>query len=1320
MYKKYNMRLLKLLTIALVLLTHNIVLAGGNEEHYYFKQIQLFDDMTSFINQIHINTKNGILWIATPEGLVRFDGKIRKRYSHANDNQYSLPGDNVINIIEDKNNIMWILTSDGIARYSTEYDNFTIPQIDNKAITAYSACLIENGILFGGNNRIYKYTYDTKTFEEVCTLERESNLMFSSIVNIGNDKILCASKWHGLLMIDLKTGKQIKSDFDNLSTHPMVFIKDSKERLWLSDFNQGLKCFDTNGKLLGHYTVRNSELSNNIILDIKEINNHIWIGTDGGGINILDPEKGTIKVMQHISGDVHSLPVNTITCLSGNGYDNIWAGSTKGGLIYIKKVKMVHYTETVLGYDKALSDKSVLSLSYNDKDNVLWIGTDGGGINSFNLSSETFRHYENTWGDQISSICDISDNKILVSVFSKGIYYLDKSSGKKTPLIIEDEELYNSLFNSGKSVQLRKYKENILLLSNNIYKYNIDTHKIDTIQYEGSTRNNESLYCFSEDDKTLYINDQHSIYKFKKDDNKLYRIYSVPFRIKFQSIARDKNGIFWIGDNKGLHSWIEGQKEMSHKKTSLFTKVNIVLCDTMGNIWIGAEKKLFAYQPQKEKFIMFDESDGVQPNEYSRIANARVPKNKMFIGGTNGLLYLNTDIINNQKKYDHEYKIYITDFIINGENKKYIIKNGEVSIPWNSKNLRLRVAVSDGDILRNKLYTYNINGIKKESFNPEMYVPILNPGTYHIKLTCDFKDGNYIKDYPLLTLTVLPPWYKTWWFLSLCIIFAMTVIVGTFMYFIRKKENKMKWIMKEHEQKIYEDKVRFLINVSHELRTPLTLIHSPLNRILKGLEKDSPIYGPLLKIYKQANRMKEIINMVLDMRRMETGYNALILKEQDFNLWLQEVCTDFKDECSIKNINLTVNIDNEIGKLSFDKNKCTIVITNLLSNALKHSPENTSITVTSTLNKDLNTVRTTVSDEGIGIKQEEIDRLFERFYQGKNEIGGSGIGLSYAKTIVEQHGGTIGAYPNKGKGASFFFEIPAIRGNEETLACKPKEYINEILGSDNTGNIVFENSSDEIEDKKILFIDDNRQLTDFMAKEMKHYYKEIITANSGKEVLGKIQSINPDIIISDVMMPDMDGFELCKAVKQDITISHIPVILLTAMEDEKSKGYGYKVGADAYISKPFQTEELKSVINSIIYNRKKAKEHYQSFGILPEPANETFSLADENFLKKLNKVIYDNIDNPSLDINMICGEMAMSRTSLYTKLKVLTEMGGNEYINKLKMEKAITLMSSGKYSVNEISVMVGFNTPRYFSTAFKQYTGLTPTQFKSQTNEDKE
>lgn len=414
------MRLLKLLIIAFILLTHNIVLADNNEEHYYFKQIQLFDDMTSFINQIHINTENGILWIATPEGLIRFDGKLRKRYSHVNNNQSSIPGENVTKIIEDKNNTMWVLTSGGIAKYSAEYDNFTIPQIDNKNITAYSACLIEDGILFGGNNRIYKYSYDTRNFEKVCKLETKSNLMFNSIINLGNGKILCASKWYGLIMINLNTGLQVKSDFDNFSTHPMAFIKDSKERLWLSDFNQGLKCFDTKGKLIHHYTVNNSELSNNIILDIKEINNNIWLGTDGGGINILNPETGEIKVMQHISGDVHSLPVNTITCLYGNGYENIWAGSTRGGLIYIKKVKMVHYGETVLSHDKALSHKSVLTLSYNNG-RLLWIGTDGGGINSFNISDETFRHYETTWGDQVSSICDISDDKILASVFSKGI-----------------------------------------------------------------------------------------------------------------------------------------------------------------------------------------------------------------------------------------------------------------------------------------------------------------------------------------------------------------------------------------------------------------------------------------------------------------------------------------------------------------------------------------------------------------------------------------------------------------------------------------------------------------------------------------------------------------------------------------------------------------------------------------------------------------------------------------------------------------------------------------------------------------------------------
>ena len=237
-------------------------------------------------------------------------------------------------------------------------------------------------------------------------------------------------------------------------------------------------------------------------------------------------------------------------------------------------------------------------------------------------------------------------------------------------------------------------------------------------------------------------------------------------------------------------------------------------------------------------------------------------------------------------------------------------------------------------------------------------------------------------------------------------------------------------------------------------------------------------------------------------------------------------------------------------------------------------------------------------------------------------------------------------------------------------------------------------------------------------KDKKNTFKEVVTANSAEEALHKLENYMPDIIISDIMMPGMNGLELCKTIKQNLSVSHIPVILLTARTDEQSKNLGYKIGADAYLSKPFDTELLVNCIDNLIYNRRKLKEHYQSYGIIPEPIKETFSQADEAFLQKLNKVINDNLDNSLLDINFICSEIGISRTSLYTKMKALTDMGANDYINKLRLEKAITLIKSNKFSVNDISTMVGFSTPRYFSTAFKQYTGMTPTQFKSQNNQN--
>jgi len=516
--------------------------------------------------------------------------------------------------------------------------------------------------------------------------------------------------------------------------------------------------------------------------------------------------------------------------------------------------------------------------------------------------------------------------------------------------------------------------------------------------------------------------------------------------------------------------------------------------------------------------------------------------------------------------------------------------------------------------------------------------------------------------------------------------------------------------MKEHEQQVYEEKVRFLINISHELRTPLTLIHAPLSRILKSLSPEEPQYLPIKAIYRQSQRMKNLINMVLDVRKMEVGESKIQIQPHFLNQWIEHISQDFISEGEAKNVRIRYQLDPQIETVSFDKDKCEIILSNLLINALKHSPENTEITIISELLPEKDRVRISITDQGSGLKQVNTQKLFTRFYQGTGEQNGTGIGLSYSKILVELQGGSIGAYDNQEAGATFFIELPLRRESEEII-CQPKAYLNELMSDDSheqaPGNDDFDTTP-----YTVLVVDDNPDLTDFLKKSLGEYFKRVVIASNGAEALQLIRSHTPDIIVSDVMMPRMNGYELCKSIKEDITISHIPIILLTARDDQQSQLSGYKNGADAYLTKPFEIEMLMEIICNRLKNRESTKKRYLNAGVIPAPEESTFSQADETFLLKLNKIIQENLDNSSLDIAFICKEIGMSRASLYNKLKALTDMGANDYINKFRMEKAIAYITGTDMTFTEIAEKVGFTTSRYFSTAFKQYTGGTPTQYK--------
>lgn len=1305
-----NIRILVLLFIAIILqFTGAVSLQAGH--YYYYKQISLKDGLPTTVRSI-LTDEQGFVWIGTRSGLGRYDGHELKKYFHKRNDPHSLPHNQISHIIEDKQNNLWVLTDRGVARYQRQSDDFVLLTVDNgKNFLPNSVCHAPNGILFGATNRIYYYDYQTGICRLIQTIDLIPNFDITLMSLLDDRTLLCGSRWKGLLLVDLETGECSLPPFDSEKEIINMYI-DSHKRIWVAPYNGGLNCYTRDGKQLASYTTHNSSLSNNVVLSIAERNGRIWIGTDGGGINILNPETGQFSLLEHIPGrDNYSLPANSILSLYNDRNNNMWVGSIRNGLINIREVSMKTYTDVLPGNDRGLSNNTVLCL-YQESDNKIWIGTDGGGINSFNPFTEKFTHYPSTWEDKVASICRFTSDKLLISIFSKGVFIFDPVTGKKQPFTIIDSKTTAHLCHTGKAVNLyRSSPSTILILGDHVYLYDLKKKTFSMATEQDGLRISGSLLPVDYCQDHIYLNDNKGIYDLDNRTGHLETIYSFKRDTAVNSVSRDEYGTFWIAGNYGFMHYDPSTKTLTPIPTSLFAEAILIVCDQKGKVWIGTDNMLFAWLIKEKKFVLFGESDGAIPNEYLPKPRLLNKHNDVYMGGVKGLLRINSQL---PLAMSEVPQLQLSDVTVNGEaaNSKLSGNPVNISVSWDS-NITIRILSKEEDIFRLKMYRYQIEGLNDqpiESYNPELIMRSLPPGNYKIMASCTAKDGSWIPYQQVLGLTVLPPWYRTWWFILGCSILIITILIETFRRTLKRKEEKLKWAMKEHEQQVYEEKVRFLINISHELRTPLTLIHAPLSRLLKSLTPGDTQYLPIKAIYRQSQRMKNLINMVLDVRKMEVGESKLQIQPYQLNEWLGHVSQDFVNEGEAKNVHIRYQLDPQIGTVSFDKDKCEIILSNLLINALKHSPENSEITIVSELLSEEGKVRISIIDQGNGLQQVDTRKLFTRFYQGTGEQSGTGIGLSYSKILVELHGGSIGARDNQDTGATFFFELPLKQQSEEII-CRPKAYLNELMSND-SNDLPPEGDDFETSSYSVLVVDDNPDLTDFLKRSLGEYFKRVITASDGVEALQLIKNHTPDIIVSDVMMPRMNGYDLCKRIKENITISHIPILLLTARDDNQSRMSGYKNGADAYLTKPFEIEMLMELLRNRLKNRELTKKRYLNEGLIPAPEESTFSQADETFLLKLNKIIQDNLENNNLDVPFICKEIGMSRASLYNKLKALTDMGANDYINKFRMEKAIALIINTDMTFTEIAEKVGFTTSRYFSTAFKQYTGETPTQYK--------
>ena len=1286
---------MKRLFLCLLILFAALSLTAG--EQYIYTKISNQNGLTSTVNCIY-KEKDGAVWLGTPRGLYSFNGYNIK---HFNDSLFI--GRAVYDIEEDLKGGIWILTDRWVMHRKRGEEAFTVISAQSSETPSLmSMCQDKEGLWFGGVGCIYRYTYKEDRLLPFCSLEGRQ----CPIINKTDSSTLMCSSSKGNILVNTLTG-EITDAPVNCPDEVSAVLIDSKGRLWLACYNQGIWVYDKDWTFRRAYNTRNSSLSSDLIICLTEKEGKVWAGSDGGGINIIDLENDRIDVLSYIPGDSSSFPAHSIKSIYTDNYGNVWAGSTRDGLIKIRPSGMKTYSDSHIGLSDGMTNHTVLCLFQEENDDTIWIGTDGGGLNGFDPVTKKFTHYPSTLGTKIITISTYSESELALSVYSGGIWIFNKRTGAVRPLEIKDEMLSYFMKYTGRSLLTSNGKNGELyLLADFIKMYDRKTGLCTSVTLEGEGRTSGVIYVIGIGEKGLYVHDLFNIYILNEET--CQKIGTAQgHRISSGYLGDD--GDIWLATSQGLCRFNENSGSTHHIETNLFSGTSTVVWDGRSKVWIGAGSSLYAYLTDEDSFAMFGESDGASPNEY--LSKPRLLSNSgdVYIGGVQGLL-----------RIDSEYAIDASEipqlslYDISADKERiYSGKDGIYEVPRASKILSISVSTQETDISRHKMYRFSIQGSGKEYrlTSPTLEIRDLpQPGRYDVLVSCTKRNGEWTEPSRIMTIKIPRPWYLSGWFIAGVLVFIMIVSSSVVIGWMFRKTSRLQLALKEQEQIIYEEKVRMLINISHELRTPLTLVMAPLKRLLGEADPQQPQTATLQRIYRQSKRMKSLLDMVLDLRKFEEGKNGLRIEKADFNQWLESTIDDIIKEEDAEGITIDIEQDAKVEEVEFDSRKCETVLMNILMNAVKHSTKGSHICIRTSLQENGN-VRVSISDEGPGLGDIDSSKIFTRFYQSTSEQYGSGIGLSYSKILVELQGGQIGAENNPDKGATFWWEIPVRFGGISEIPSKA--YLNEII-DDNSADIFSAPDTGTLitSDTRIMLVDDSQDLLDFLREALTGEFTEIITATSGNKALtilnnGKL----PDIIVSDVNMPDGDGYRLCSALKGNDRYSHIPIVLLTARGDGQSQIDSYKAGADAFMAKPFEVDTLLELLKGMLRKKKEIKKKYlDNEGVL----TSEYGSNEEGFIIRLNKIISDNLSNPDLDQILLCREMGLSRASLFNKMKSITGAGAKEYITRIRIEKAKSLMENTDMSIAEIADKTGFASQSYFSTAFKASTGLTPSQYKQQ------
>ena len=1308
---------------------------------------------SNFIRVI-FEDESGYLWIGTDGGgLSRFNPHNEQftNFKKQPNNSNSLSGNRVYGIAEDKSGAIWVATlNNGLNQIVfndfnnsacnslpcfTHYRNSpdeTNSLVDDNIWTMIidSKNQLWAGTVSGGLDRLdLNDAIDKKVVFEHFQNEVNNPLSISSnsIKAIYEDKqgtLWVGTEFEGLNRFDEKSENFISWQFDqndlqSLShNHVSCILEDSSGDLWVGTNGGGLNIFDRKKEnFIRHEFTPNDPytINGNLINTMHESRAGVlWLGMVNKGLNLVDPQKQLIKHYYPISGQSGSLSGNLIKAIYEDKKGEIWVGAHNNGLSHFDpdEGEFTDYLQPIKSGNIA---KNNVQRIYEDRNGNFWIGTDGAGLFLFDRKDKSFSEFNKTTngsglsGKGVWAICEDLRGNLWIGTADGGLNQFNPQT---------------KIFR-----HFRYDRNNPSGINSNDIRVVFEDHL--GILWIGTYGG--GLNRFNPIDETFIH------YTFEK--GKVGSISNDIITDIFESpITRE----LWIGTFGGglnrFNRLTESFTVYKEKEGLSNDVVKSIEEDAEGNLWVSTLKGISKFQTNTETFLSFSTSDGLQGNSFNLGASCFSENGVMYFGGTNGMNVFSPDKL--QKLSVGNYASLITDLkifnrsIAPGEEirdriilEKAIDETKAISIPYFIDDFTFEFTALDFARADNIKYAYQMEGVNEEwnyTDASRRYASFSNlpPDDYVFKVKASNTEGVWSEQVTELDVNILPaPWKTSWAY----VLYALLTLLSIFILrkyemarFKLKNELKLERLQRKKVKELNEMKLQFFTNISHEIRTPLTLILSPIKDLISTGDIRKETRTELEVINRNANRLLLLVNQLLEFRKQEAGHTDLQVAKGNFKQFMLEVFLSFKDFAQRRNIEFTLDAFHDDIPMWFDTEKMERVFFNLLSNAFKFTPDNGKISIQ--LKQSENTLQIIIEDNGQGISEQDLPNVFDRFYKFESNYQGnylgSGIGLALVKKLIELHHGTINVQSKLEEYARFTIDLPmGMKHFEEA------EIISNFKSSEDASFYQIENKENLKAESidlptgapVLLIVEDNADVRAYLYKLFCKQYR-IHEAINGLEGWEKAMEYIPDLIISDIMMPEMDGIDLCKKAKTTIETSHIPIILLTARSSSIYRTEGFETGADDYITKPFDSALLKLRVKNLITSRKQLREKF-SRNLNIEPSDIAITTRDQQLLQLAIEVVEKHMDDSTFDVGDLAKEIGVSRPVLYRKLPAITDSTPNEFIRIIRLKRAAQIFEKSDYSIADVCHQIGFKTPKYFSKCFKEFFGVLPSEYAKREKE---